>query len=45
MNHVQSRDLIVLFPQHEEYSVKEFGEFGEVVPPASMYHSHCQRIV
>ena len=45
MNHVQPRDLIILFPQHEEYSIKEFSELGEVVPPAATCHSHCHRTV
>lgn len=41
MNHVQSRDLTILFSQHEEYGVKEFSKLGEVVPPAAVCHSQC----
>ena len=33
---VQGGDLIVLFAQHEEESVHELGELGEVVPPAQL---------
>lgn len=41
MNNVEGRHLIVLFPQHEEEGVKELGEFADVVPIATVGHSHC----
>lgn len=38
VNDVQCGHLIVTFAHHKEYGVKEFCEFREVVPPASLSH-------
>lgn len=36
VDHVQVRDLVELFAQHEEDGVKELGELAEEVPPAEL---------
>ena len=38
MNNMQCGHLIVTFSHHKEYCVEKFGEFREVIPPASGSH-------
>jgi hypothetical protein len=45
MYHMKRRDVLVLFPQQEEQSVKEFGELRDVVPPARLGHPKAFRRV
>jgi hypothetical protein len=33
MNNVESANMIVLFPQHEEDCVRELDKLGEIIPP------------
>lgn len=45
MNNMESANVIILLPQYKEDRVCEFDELGDIVPPTTPRHPHCDWIV